>query len=399
VRAGALIVVALGLGAWLASYLLAENGYVLASFHGYVIEMSVPVAVFFFCVFYVAVRLIAWLWRAPRRLGEATARIRMRFSARQATRGYLALAEGDLARGERLLTRHARQSGAPLLNYLAAARLAHMKNDRARRDGWLALALEHEPATADAVLLTQAEMLMSDGALEAAQPVLERILEHNPKHGPALRLFAELLWRRQDWDRLSASLPTLRVSPQISADELLRWTRDCTCALLARANVGLADIERLWNDLPRAQRLDPVLLRARVRALIGAGESAAAETEIRRSLREVWDPELVLIYAELPVGDLPQQLKNAEIFLRDHPEDPDLLLAVGRLSLRNQLWGKARSYLETSIAVRPTAETFEVLGQLMQRIGDKEAATRAFERGLALQARSVPPRLPARKSA
>jgi HemY protein len=399
VRAGALIVLALGLGAWLASYLLAENGYVLASFHGYAIEMSVPVAVFCLCIFYIAVRLIAWLWRAPRRLGEATARLRMRFSARQATRGYLALAEGDLARGERLLTRHARQSGAPLLNYLAAARLAHMQNDRARRDGWLALALEHEPATADAVLLTQADMLMSDCALESAQPVLERILEHNPKHGPALRLFGELLWRRQDWDRLSASLPTLRVSPQISADELLRWTRDSTCALLARPNVGLTDIERLWNDLPRAQRVDPVLLRARVRALIGAGESAAAEAEIRRSLREVWDPELVLIYAELPVGDLPQQLKNAESFLRDHPEDADLLLAVGRLSLRNQLWGKARSYLETSIAVRPTAETFEVLGQLMQRIGDKEAATRAFQRGLALQAKSVLPPSPVLKSA
>jgi HemY protein len=315
----------------------------------------------------------------------------MRFSAHQATRGYLALAEGDLSRGERLLTRHARRSGAPLLNYLAAARLAHMQNDRGRRDGWLALALEQEPATADAVLLTQAEMLMSDGNLVGAQTALEKILDHNPKHGPALRLFADLLWKRQDWERLVATLPALRAAPQVSAEELLRWTRDSATALLAKSQLDRTAIERIWADVPRAQRQDPALLRARVRALMAAGDSTAAEAEIRKSLREVWDPDLVLTYAELPATDLPQHLKNAEAFLREHPEDPDLLLAVGRLSIRNQLWGKARSYLDTSIAVRPTAETFEVLGQLMQRIGDKDAAAQAFKRGLSLQTKSAVP--------
>lgn len=384
-KVGTLIVLALGLGAWLASYLLQENGYVLASFHGYVVEMSVPVAIFCMCLFYLAVRLVIWLWRAPRRLGEATARVRMRWSAREATRGYLALAEGDLARGERLLTRHARRSGTPLLNYLAAARLAHMQNDKARRDGWLALAVEQEPAAADAVLLTQAEMLMSDGTLAPAQAILERILEHNPKHGPALRLFGQLLWRKRDWVKLADALPALQTSRQISADELLRWTRDTASALLARPDIGRGGIERLWNELPKEQRRDPELLRARVRALMAAGEVAAAESEIRRALREVWDPELVLMYAELPAADLPQHLKNAEAFLPEHPEDPDLLLAVGRLSVRNQLWGKARSYLDTSIAVRPAAMTFEALGQLLQRIGDREAAARAFQRGLALR--------------
>jgi HemY protein len=55
------------------------------------------------------------------------------------------------------------------------------------------------------------------------------------------------------------------------------------------------------------------------------------------------------------------------------------------LSYRNQLWGKARSYLETSLAMRPAAETFEALGQLMERIGDKEAAAKAYQRGLTMR--------------
>ena len=89
--------------------------------------------------------------------------------------------------------------------------------------------------------------------------------------------------------------------------------------------------------------------------------------------------------------EVSQHLKNAEAFLRERPEDPDLLLTVGRLSFRNQLWGKARSYLETSLSIRPAAETCEALGQLLQRIGDKDAAARAFQRGLALRNETVRP--------
>ena len=93
----------------------------------------------------------------------------------------------------------------------------------------------------------------------------------------------------------------------------------------------------------------------------------------------------IRLYGELQLPEIAQHLKNAEAFLKDRPEDPDLLLTVGRLSFRNQLWGKARSYLETSLAIRPAAETCEALGQLMERIGDKEAAAKAFQRGLAMR--------------
>ncbi len=167
-KMGLAIVITLALGALAGHYLLEDNGYVLISLQGYVVEMSVPVAVFGLLTAYLAVRFMAWLWRVPRELGEATARMRVRWAGRQATRGYIAIAEGKLAQGERLLTRGARRSGAPLMNYLAAARLAHQQNDSARRDGWLRLAFEQEPAAADAVLLAQAEMQMDDQAFDQA---------------------------------------------------------------------------------------------------------------------------------------------------------------------------------------------------------------------------------------
>jgi HemY protein len=383
-KPGFLIIATLGLGALAGHYLLQDNGYVLLSFRGYVVEMSVPVAVFLMVLAYLGVRLFAWLWRVPRDLGEATARARVRWAGRQATRGYIAIAEGKLAHGERLLTRGARRSGAPLMNYLAAARLAHQQNDAARRDGWLHMALEQEPAAADAVLLAQAEMQMDDQAFDRALATLERIREHNPKNGQALRLLAALYWRRQDWRPLVDLLPMLRAAPPLPQEKLNRWSTDAFTALLEAPGLDEPGLAALWDEVPKILRREPRLVLARARALSRCGAAAVAEAEIRRALRDQWDPGLIRFYGELQVPELSQQLKNAEGFLKERPEDPDLLLTVGRLSYRNQLWGKARSYLETSLAIRPTAEACEALGHLMQRIGDKEAAARAFQRGLSL---------------
>jgi HemY protein len=159
---------------------------------------------------------------------------------------------------------------------------------------------------------------------------------------------------------------------------------DAFAALLADPALDEPGIGALWEDVPKVLRREPRLLLARARALARCGLAAVAEAEIRRALRDQWDPALIRFYGELQVAELSQHLKNAEAFLRERPEDPDLLLTVGRLSFRNQLWGKARSYLETSLAIRPDAETCEALGQLMQRLGDKEGAARTFERGLSL---------------
>lgn len=384
-RVGFLVVLALAAGAVAGHYFLEENGYVLVSLRGWVVEMSVPVALFLLALAYLAVRLVAWLWRVPRELGEATARARVRWGGRQATRGYIAIAEGKLAQGERLLTRGARRSGAPLMNYLAAARLAHQQNDAGRRDSWLKLAYEQEPAAADAVLLAQAEMQMDDQAFDQALATLQRVREHNPKHGQALKLLAALHWRRQDWRALADLLPALRAVPPLPPAKLNRWTVDAYAALLADPALDRPAVERLWDEVPKALRRDPRLVLERCRALARLGDATAAEAEVRKALRDQWDAGLIRLYGELTLPELPQQLKNAEAFLRERPEDPDLLLTVGRLSYRNQLWGKARSYLETSLSIRPTAETCEALGQLLQRIGDRDGAARAFQRGLSLR--------------
>ena len=73
------------------------------------------------------------------------------------------VAEGNFARGERLLARAASTSDSPLFNYLQAARAAHLQNSDDRRDEWLRLAYQEIPEAANAVLLTQAEFQLDRG--------------------------------------------------------------------------------------------------------------------------------------------------------------------------------------------------------------------------------------------
>jgi HemY protein len=377
-------------GSLAAHVLLPDNGYVLVSFRGYVIEMSVPVLAFLAITAYVAVRLLVGLWRAPRRLGAALARARARQAGLQATRGYIALAEGRLAQGERLLTRDVRRSEAPLLNYLAAARAAQMQGDRDRRDLWLRMATEQEPAATDAVLLTQAELQLEDGQYDTALASLERVRQRHPGHAQALKLLGELHFQRGDWRELAALLPQLRRRGNVPRDLLDRWSVEAYAALLAAlpASAG-EEADRLWEELPRELRQHPRLSGQRVRALVARGDLATAEEDLRRVIPEGFDPALVDLYGDLQV-DPAQHLKRIEAWLKERPEDPALLLAAGRTCIRHQLWGKARSYLETSLAVRPSAEAWQALGQLLARVGEAPAAARAFERGLALSVAAGP---------
>ncbi|MCL4790619.1 MAG: heme biosynthesis protein HemY [Gammaproteobacteria bacterium] len=399
-KTGFTIIVALLIGAIAAHLALPDNGYALINFRGYIIETSVPVLVLLLILAYLAVRSVIYIWQAPRRLGEAWARGRARQAGKKATQGYIALAEGRLAQGERLLTRGARHSETPLLNYLAAARAAQMQGDRQRRDAWLNMACEQEPAATDAVLLTQAELQLEDGQYAEALASLNRVRERQPGHAQALRLLGDLHQRRKEWQPLAELLPLIRRHGNVPPELLDEWSVAAWTNIMATLHNDRSALERLWDDIPRHLRREPRLTLARARALIACNAVDDAELEIRRTLDRDWSEALVNLYGELPVADPAAHLKRIEAWLKAHPEDPALLLAAGRACVRHQLWGKARSYFEASLAIRAAPETWRALGQLMAQLGETQSASRAFERGLSMATTATPtataaPALPA----
>ncbi len=382
-KAGLAVILVLALGALTANYLLQDNGYVLINFRGYVIEMSVPVLIFLLLLAYVAVRTLVRLWRAPRQLGEAAARRRARKAGEHITMGYIELGQGNYARGEKLLTKGARNSATPLPNYLAAARAAQAQGDTARRDSWLAMAGEQEPRARATVLVTKAQLQLENGEREAAAATVAEVLALAPDNSAALRLAAELAVGAEDWAALEQTLPRLRKTGKLPAAMLDDWTTRTWAALLREAGADKARGKALWNNLPRHLRDQPHLVAARAASLAAGGEPRKAEALLRSALNSAWHPELILAYGDLTEPAAADRLRTVEKWLRDRPEDPLLLLVAARLCVATELWGKARSYYETSAGIRPEPRTWHELGQLLLQLGDQELAFKAFEQGLA----------------
>jgi HemY protein len=393
-----IVVIATLVFAFAAHFLLQDPGYVAINFRGYFVEMSVPVLLGIAVVLVVAVWAVRKLIVAPRMIGEAAGRYRAGRAGQKLTRGMIEVAEGNFARGEKLLARAASTSDTPLFNYLQAARAAHLQGNDQRRDEWLKLAYEHTPAAANAVLLTQAELQIDRRQYEQALATLRRIEENSRNHSYALGLLGTLYYRLEDWDNLGELLPRLKPQGRVGADTIRQWTLRVQREHLDRAGDGDA-VQAAWRNVPRNLRAEPGLLAAYFSALIRNGKHEQAEKELATALKKEWRGPLVRLFGLVEGPDASKQLKRAEGWLASHPEDPDLLLTAARLCLRNELWGKARSYLETVIALRPTPEAYQDYGQLLNRLGEGDAAADAFREGLGLVAEVPKTAIPHLKTA
>ena len=396
-KLGFLVVVALVVSAVAAHVLLQDPGYVVINFRGYVVEMSVPVLAGLIVAALASVWLIVKLLRAPRKLGQAASRYRSGRAGQRLTQGMIEIAEGNFAKGERMLARAAGASDAPLLNYLQAARAAHLLGHDERRDNWLKQAYEGMPEAANAVLLTQAEFQLDQGQYEQALATLRRIEESAPNHAHALTLLGRIYYRLEDWRHLGELLPRLRKYGRADAATLEKWSLRVLTEELGRAP-DADGVNATWSSAPKALRNDAALTEAYYTALLRVGAHAQAEKELTARLRRGWDGGLVRIYGLIDSGDPAKHLKQAEKWLTAHPNDPDLLLTAARLCLRNELWGKARSYFETVIGMRPTPEIYQEYGRLLNRLGESEAAAEAYKTGLGMVSGKPLPAIPHLKS-
>jgi HemY protein len=384
-RAGLYIAGALLLGAIVAELLLADPGYMALRFAGYLVEMSAVTFVLLLISAYFAIRLLVRLFNARRLWREAQLERRRERARRSLAQGVLELAEGRFERAENTVMRHVRDAEHPVAHYLLAARAAESQGAAKRRDEWLARALDLPSDNQAPVLITQAEFLLKHKQLPAALAALEQLEARNEQTPRGLLLLARIYRQMGAWDKLQELEPRLRATKGVDIE-----LADDTVAQIyldrlksAGASKDVAALRSAWKDMPRtlANRSDIVV--AYARAAIACGQSDAAEKELRELLAEQWDEAAVAAYGELEPSEPLQALDRLESWLPAHREDPALLLSCARQALRAELYGKARTYLETSIAIRPRLDAYQLLADLLEQLGERDRALRALHDALA----------------
>jgi HemY protein len=375
------IALALVIGGLLAHVLLEDPGYVAVRAGHTLFETTLPAALLVLFGLFLLMRSLVLAAGSRRRLAQLRAERRKRRARDDLQRGLLDLAAGNWKRSEELMTRAVGDADAPVVNYLVAARAADLQDQVQRREQWLARAQDVAPEERAPALVTAAEMQMRRGQNEAAVRTLEQLDASGDINSRGLELLARLYQKLGRGDRLSALAPRLRNAkelPEQQVNELLAQAQLEELRVSGERGERAA-LDQAWNALPRAVHRLPKAAVAYARGLMASHDHVAAEKLLRDTIDESRDPAAVRLYGEINLPDPLVPLDRAETWLRASPEDPDLLLTCARLCLRAELIGKARSYLEASLARRPSPEASLLLADLLESL-DQPARSSAVLR-------------------
>jgi len=362
-----------------------SSGYVLVVLPPYRAELSVNLMVLLviggYLFFYVLTRFVATAVRMPRQVRAFHAKRREEQGRRALNEAVGALFVGRFARAERSAVEAYELGESPTLSAVVAARAAHELKAFDKRDEYLARAGEEKASDGDLAVVARAELLAEQQRFEDSLEALQGV-QH--RHPAVLKLELKLQQRLKNWDRvleLASSLGKRGVFDAVRVEQL---TRNAHIENLRRRTLDAQGLKQYWQKMPSEQRKDTKIASVAAQAFVALGGCREAQQIVEESLETTWDSELVAIYGECLGSDVRGQIEEAERWLPSHPVDAILLLTLGRLCARQELWGKAESYLEASLSVEPSYSAHLALAELKERRGLHQAAAEHYRKGLQL---------------
>ncbi|CAG9273819.1 heme biosynthesis protein HemY [Paraburkholderia unamae] len=371
-----------------------DAGQVLLVYPPYRVDVSLNLfvvgIVVAFLLLYVILRFARNVVTMPRRVAAYRARMRTE-KANSALRDAVGnLYAGRFSRAEKA----ARDSLADDKNTsaagLIAATAAHRLHEYARRDEWLTQV--DDPDLQEARLMATADMRADGRDADGALAALTEMRSQGGRRIHAQQIALRAQQQLKNWSEVLKLVKTLEkreaLHPavavrlrQLAAENLLRDRRHNADALL-----------ELWHALSPVERHSPRLADCAAELLIALDRQADARKIVEEALAQNWDARLLRRYPDTAGSDALPLIQKAEAWRKERPEDGDLLFALGRLCLKQQLWGKAQSFLEAAIKSADASQneplkirSHRALARLHEQLGDGEkAATHYRESALSM---------------
>lgn len=373
---------------WLGTF--ETPGYVLIGIGSWSMETSLIVflvsLIVGFYLFYIFFRWIGWLLRLPWHLKNRSRNIKFNRSQDALIAGLVGSAEGKWEQAEKVLIKHAINSGAPLIHYLTAAKAAQSRGAYDKRDEYLKKAAAQSPGSDVAIGLTQAELHFSANQFEQALETLTKLHSMDGTHASVLKLLHQTYQRLGDWQGLRKLLPVLNKNKVLLETEIKKLEIEAFSGLLKQTiKAGNTDEMRLlWTEIPPHIKKNPDVAAIYFAAMIDVGLHVEIENELAETLTIHWDEKLLLLYGNLQSKDVFKQLAVAESLLPHHKNDGVLLTILGKLSFVCQDHEKAEDYLTKSIAIDPNVQAYRLLGDLYSVQGGEHKANQCYKQGLEL---------------
>lgn len=368
----------------------SDTGYVMMTISGWTIKTSATFFVILlflgFITLYFVIRSLVRFWQMPKQIKVWRHHRNQRRAEKYLTQGLIHMTEGRWKKAEHDFCKAAPYSRVPHVNYLYAARAAQELHAVDRRDEYLRLAYHHNPDAGIAVGITQAELQLRQKQTEQALATLNHLRNRQPEQIQVKQLLLNTYTDLNDWQSVLKLIPSIEKSNLYSREQIQAKQLDAYAGLLKEAG-NLNDKEKLntvWSNIPRKLKQHFYLMEVYVNERLKFEHTADCELLLRNALKKQWDNMLVRLYGLVAGNDAHKQLAVAESWLQNHARDAVLLLSLGRICMRNKLWGKAKDYLKDSIDVQAMPEAYYELAQLHEHEENSEEAAICYEKGLAL---------------
>lgn len=365
-----------------------DSGYVLLSLGGISVESSFWFAVFVlvsivvvFFVLFVCIKSIGQsMTRSSRWVREKRAHT-IEKNYRDALLHFLTDNYSD---ANRLFSSLSRKSDLPVVKAIASSRSYFQSGDTNKALVTLDKAEKEYHQDKYWILKARYLLFLALKDTASASSTLDELKAINSEDSFLNKLECKLLLPSDESRAISVDL-ALKNQPLLAGPESDLLLLSVLSSASEDKNTDLVKIEKLWSNVSKEKKENPKFQSAYTKALISVQEKGKAEKFIEKTLSKHWNAELVDLYAKTEFSNIDKQLKKAESWKKAYSNYHELFVALGVLAVKNQYWGQARSYLNTSIEIQETRKALYLLGYVAEHLGEKDESFAYYKRSAELQ--------------
>ena len=332
-----------------------------------------------FILVHLLLRGIEYLRNLPQSVADFQQRRAVMRSADILQDAYRLVAEGRYGHALKVLEANfAGHAQAPMIALLGW-RAAHALRDQERIELWRKRAESGGAQFESARLITEAELALTDRNYADAAAALQKHATTGRLQIVTIRLQLRAAQGLNQWGEVARLARQLEKFRGMTAEQARPIRARARLEQLKNLRDDLPELKRFWDGLDGDERSAAGLALAMAERLIAGDDKRTAQHIIEHALDANWDSSLVALYADCHGGETTARLARAEKWLRLHPQDDALLLVLGRLCKEQQLWGKAKSFLEASLSLRETRRANIELAKLHEQLGELVLATRRYQ--------------------
>ncbi|OAM26878.1 MULTISPECIES: heme biosynthesis HemY N-terminal domain-containing protein [Eikenella] len=343
------------------------------------LHLFVGAMLLFVVLLYLLLRLVAGFISIPGRL--------RRFGrSRQAHHAETALNKAGLAFFEGKF-QHAEQEAAKVLEnkqaghnrtlaLMLAVHSADQMGDDAKREGYLKEIAQLPHKAQLSRYLLEAESALNRQDYPAAEEALAAAGAINPKLTRLVRLQLRYMFEQNNPMEVLDRVAKLEKAAALNAAEAAQyreWAYRELLALAADYPALKACLGRIPKDIQQGELCVPI-----AEKFLQIGQYPRTVKWVKTHYPNTRNARLLppMIEAARYLSAREQQkiMDTVEAWLRESPQDAQLLLHLGQMAYAKQLWGKAQSYLEASIHAQASPQARLVLAKVLDEMEKPQQA-------------------------